>query len=135
MKHVKIIDFEKRGNLVRFYLGKDDLEDWYGDDWDDAPYEHNAGVVYDEFVSGVQDIVFPFDMCVLEPRDEWRYNGNSPYSKDDFKARSAPCIVVAKNDYEWMRNEYTDALARKDSVRFYYGDPMEPGEVQIYGKK
>lgn len=45
---MKIIDFERKGNLVRFYLGDDDLEEWYGDDWNDTPYEHNAGQVYDE---------------------------------------------------------------------------------------
>ena len=40
----EIIDFERKGNVVRFYLGKNG-EQW-GDDWDDAPYEHNAGKVY-----------------------------------------------------------------------------------------
>lgn len=30
---MKIIDFERKGNLVRFYLGDDDLVEWYGDDW------------------------------------------------------------------------------------------------------
>lgn len=39
---MKIIDFERKGNLVRFYLGDDDLAEWWGDDWNDTPYEHNA---------------------------------------------------------------------------------------------
>lgn len=43
---MKIIDFERKGNLVRFYLGDDDLVEWYGDDWNDTPYEHNAERVY-----------------------------------------------------------------------------------------
>ena len=78
---MKIIDFEKKGNIVRFYLGEK-TEDWgwtnpeykdytgetpswlkpkdtyYGDDWDDAPYEHNAGQVYEEFIKGQKDIAF-----------------------------------------------------------------------------
>ena len=29
---MKIIDFEKKGNVVRFYLGDNDLKEWYGDD-------------------------------------------------------------------------------------------------------
>ena len=29
---------------------------YYGDDWDDAPYEHNAGTVYEWFVKGYIDI-------------------------------------------------------------------------------
>ena len=49
MNTLKIIDFEKKGNVVRFYYGKDSLKEWYGDDWDDRPYEHNAGEVYHRF--------------------------------------------------------------------------------------
>ena len=29
---MNIIYFERKGNLVRFYLGDDDLAEWYGDD-------------------------------------------------------------------------------------------------------
>lgn len=46
----KVIDYDKKGNLVRFYLGDIDLGYWTGDDWDDAPYEHNAGMIYEEYV-------------------------------------------------------------------------------------
>ena len=68
---MKIIDFEKKGNLVRFWLGTDDCSDYWGDDWDDAPYEHNAGYVYSEYVTGYIDYVFPFETLVLEPCDDW----------------------------------------------------------------
>ena len=64
---MKIIDFERKGNLVRFYLGDDDLVEWYGDDWGDTPYEHNAERVYDEYIKGYCDMMFPFDDLVLEP--------------------------------------------------------------------
>ena len=94
---MKIIDFERKGNVVRFYLGKDDLEDWHGDDWDDAPYEYNAGRVYDEFISGHIDIAFPYSADVLEPRDGCV---NSPFCKDDMKARRVPCIIVVPEDME-----------------------------------
>ena len=40
------------GTTVRYYLGDDALCDWHGDDWDDVPYEHNAGTVYYRFVTG-----------------------------------------------------------------------------------
>ena len=30
---MKIIDFEKKGNVVRFYVGSDNLENYYGDDF------------------------------------------------------------------------------------------------------
>ena len=42
---MKLIDFERKGNLVRLYLGDD--ANFTGDDWDDYPYEHNASLVYD----------------------------------------------------------------------------------------
>jgi hypothetical protein len=64
---MKIIDFERRGNVVRLYIGNDDLAEWWGDDWNDRPYEHNAGRVYDQYVAGHVDIAFPFDSLVLEP--------------------------------------------------------------------
>lgn len=54
---MQIIDFEKIGNVVRFYLGNNG-EQW-GDDWDDAPYDFNAGAVYDQYVQGTKDIAFP----------------------------------------------------------------------------
>ena len=47
---MKIIDFDKKGNVVRFYLGEDVCNDYWGDDWNDAPYEHNAGTVYNRYV-------------------------------------------------------------------------------------
>ena len=47
----KIIDFERKGNIVRFYLGDvNNSNGYYGDDWDDVPYEHNAGKVYEQYV-------------------------------------------------------------------------------------
>ena len=121
---MKIIDFEKKGNVVRFYLGKDDLEKWWGDDWNDTPYEHNAGEVYEEFVSGHKDIAFPFDDLVLEP-----CNGayNSEYCKDDMVARRVPCIIVVPKelaDTSWDTSFVYWAGA--DGVkRYYFGDRME----------
>lgn len=36
---LKLIDWENSGHLFRFYFGKD--KDYWGDDWDDSPYELN----------------------------------------------------------------------------------------------
>lgn len=90
--HKYILDFNKKSNMVRFYLG-DKEDDYWGDDWDDAPYEHNAGEVYSSYVKDCVDIVFPFDALVLEPCDG-AWNGNSSYSKEDMKKRRVPCIIV-----------------------------------------
>ena len=89
----QIIDFELKGNCVRFYTGNA-KEEYWGDDWDDRPYEHNAGAVYGQYTDGYVDVVFPFDAIVLEPQDDWSYNGNSPYSKADMQNRCVPCIAA-----------------------------------------
>lgn len=88
---MKAIDYEMKGNIVRIYLGREDLLRWWGDDWDDAPYEHNAGTVYEEFVTGHVDVAFPYDAIVLEPCDG---EFNSPWHKDDMAEGRVPMLAV-----------------------------------------
>ena len=87
----EIIDFEKKGNLIRFYLGENGKQ--WGDDWDDAPYEHNAERVYEEFIKGHCDIVVDFD-CEVNELCEALGVPNSPYCKDDMKKRDIFCIEI-----------------------------------------
>lgn len=144
---MKIIDFEKKGNVVRFYLGEK-TADWgwtnpeykdytgktpnwlkpsdryYGDDWDDKPYEHNAGTVYGEFIKGHKDIAFDFDDFVLEPCDgEW----NSPWCKDDMAARRVPCIIVVPKlavESSW-NTDFKYWVADDCVKKYYFGDELE----------
>ena len=125
---MEIIDFEKRGNQVRFYLG-DSTKDYGGDDWNDSPYEHNAGLVYDEYVLGHIDVVFPFDWMVLEPCDG-AYN--SCWCKDDFKRRKTPCIVAVpetewrgEDEYVWRDDSYIMWVGCQNAIKFYYGDDVD----------
>lgn len=123
---MKIIDFKRKGNVVRFYLGKDSLKDWYGDDWDDVPYEHNAEQVYSEFVSDIADIAFPFESLVLEPQDDWHNNGNSEYCKNDMVARKVPCIIVVPSNLVEDYNENFYHYISMDGVtKIYFGDNIE----------
>lgn len=122
---MKIIDFECKGNVVRFYLGKDNEKDYHGDDWNDTPYECNAGTVYDQYIAGTADVVFPYDALVLEPCDGVL---NSHFCKDDMKAGVVPCIVVvppemAKDAY---RTEFDYWATCKGVIKFYFNDRMEP---------
>ena len=121
---MKIIDFDKKGNLVRFFLGDDDCHDYYGDDWDDSPYEHNAGRVYDEFIKDHVDVVFPYNFVVNEPSEDWRNQGNSPWCKDDMRDRKVPCIIAAKpSDDEWHSDdEFNYWLAQDSTIKIYFGD-------------
>lgn len=126
---MKIIDFDKKGNVVRFYLGDDTCQDYWGDDWNDRPYEHNAGTVYDEFVKGYVDVAFPFGANVLDPESDWTYHGNSPFCKEDFKKRRTPCVIVLPVNV--VEENYLDADSYSHNVgndnieKFYYNDPVE----------
>ena len=127
---MKIIDFEKRGNLVRFYLGKDDDEEYRGDDWDDAPYEHNAERVCEKYIVGHHDIVFPFGFLVLEPADGVL---NSRWKKDDMKKGNVACIAVLRTDDNSLAFE--DIVINKQAALYYFGDHMSPTDtIEIFGE-
>ena len=121
---MKIIDFECKGNVVRFYLGKDDCNDYWGDDWGDTSYESNAGRVSSDFIVGVRDMYFQFDSLVLEPCSG-AYN--SSYSKEDMKKRRVPCIIVVPKELhegEWYRYEFEYWVGADGIQKFYFGDRM-----------
>ena len=122
---MKIIDFARKGNVVRFYLGADDLEEWYGDDWDDCPYEHNAGQVYDRFVKTYKDQYFDFDSLVLEPCDSWSNYGNSQWCKDDMVARKVPCLIVIPKEKIDSYDNFDHYVGMDGVKKYYFGDNME----------
>lgn len=149
---MKIIDFERKGNVVRFYLGekttdwgwtnsdykdfKGNTPNWlkasdtfYGDDWDDQPYECNAGKVYDEFIKGYVDVSFPFDTIILEPCDG-AYNSN--WSKDDMAARKVPCLIVLSKELQTKTDlgsfclpSFADCLGIDGIKKYYFGDELD----------
>ena len=122
---MKIIDFEKKGNVVRFYLGDDKLKSWHGDDWNDCPYEYNAEIVYEEFVKGHRDIAFPFDSLVIEPCEG---TNNSEWCKDDMRNRKVPCIIVVPKELaneSWYGQDFNHWVCVDGIQKFYFGDKME----------
>lgn len=149
---MKIIDFKIKGKVVRFYLGEK-TEDWgwtnknykdyhgktpdwlkpsdtfYGDDWNDKPYEHNAERVYDEFIKGHKDIAFDFDDVVLQPCDGER---NSNWSKNDMVNRLVPCVIVVPGSYlrenkldDWNITSFKDAIGIDGIKKFYFGGTLD----------
>ena len=118
----QIIDFARKGNVIRFYLGENGKQ--HGDDWNDVPYEHNAGKVYDEFIEKTIDIAIHFDFLVLEPS-----NGtcNSNYCKDDMKNRKIPCILIVP--YELHKDTWNESFSYwvgNDNVtKIYFGDNID----------
>ena len=122
---MKIIDFERRGNVVRLYIGNDDLVEWWGDDWNDRPYEHNAGRVYDQYVAGHVDIAFPFDSLVLEPCDG---AFNSEYSKEDMQTRRVPCLIIVPKEVSgdsWYWETFDHWVGADGITKLYFGDEMD----------
>lgn len=92
---MKIIDFFKNGNIIRLYYGEDDCNDYWGDDWDNVPYEHNAGLVYARYIQGYVEFAFPLKYSVWEAC--YGYS-NSPFSKEDMKNRKVPCITISNGN-------------------------------------
>ena len=132
MANLVICDWETKGNAVRLYCcDQEKYEDIWGDDWNDCPYEHNAGQVYEEYVDQIVDIYFDFDAVILEAEDDYTYSGNSPFSKQDFKEGKAPIFIAywpQKDDY-WMGDEYHLLIGSKNTnriLKFYMGDMIKP---------
>ena len=123
-----VCDFAKKGNVVRLFLCEDsDFDKVWGDDWDDAPYEHNAGEADCEFVTSYLDLYFKYDVTVREPADDCI---NSSYAKEDFKHRYAPCIVANlpqdEDSWWWEDCSYSRLVCLSDNtpylIKIYFGD-------------
>lgn len=134
-ENMKIIDFEKKGNSVRFALSNRD-ENYWGDDWNDAPYEDNAGPVYGHFVEEYADFGFGFSAIVLEPSQAYR----NSYTKEDMKERKVPCLIVASRRSltysgipEWEWDDFTSCLESDilNIIKIYFGDDIEKIERQF----
>lgn len=129
---MKIIDFDRHGNQVKFYVGSDYCENYYGDDWNDRPYEHNAGRVYDEFVTGWFVKTFDFDDVVMEPCCG---HDNSNFCKDDMREGKVPCIVVLPKehaDHDAWYYDFEDISGNKKAIKYYFNDKVDENEENIH---
>ena len=112
--HNQVIDVETKGNVIRFYIGENGKQ--WGDDWNDAPYEHNAGTVYSEYVERTVDVAIPFDYFVSEPGQD---SLNSEWCKQDMIDRKVHCVLI--ESAEWGGTEL---------LKVYFGD-----DIAIIGDK
>lgn len=93
---LKIVDLEViHPHAIMVSLGEANINDYWGDDWDDVPFEHNAGPVYERFVS--KTIIARTDS---QHEMAWIGNEflNSPYSKENFKDNIIPALLITKNN-------------------------------------
>lgn len=109
---MKIIDFIIYGNTFGLYLGEDSCNDYWGDDWNDAPYEHNAGQVYKRYIQGYVEFTFPLKYDIYEACTG---HFNSPFSKEDMKNRKVPCLTIST----------------EPEIKIYFGDNIDEISKQI----
>lgn len=107
-----LIDFCDRGNGIRLYFGSS-VELITSDDWNDVPYEHNAGIVYSEYVNFYVDVLIPFRWQITDPTSELDQYTNSQYCRNDFKTGDPPLF--------WT----VDQTNERDNVYFRMGDLRE----------
>lgn len=110
---VKAYDYDYETGYIDFgdhvfdlYFTTQDLQDQWGDDWNDAPYEHNAGEPYYPR-QGDHWIIYKLRLLIEDailPREAYT---NSPYSVEDINlVKSIPWIrcndvnVFAGTTYE-----------------------------------
>ena len=92
-----MIDIQKKGNLLRFCLGDDNCNDYYGDDWNDAPWQDNAGPVYNQVIKKIIDVVFNWEYTI-----EDSYNTEYGYcTMEDIKAGLPYYFVTINTDTCW----------------------------------
>lgn len=104
-----IVDIEKISNGVRFYLGtKEQFENSYGDDWNDCPYDCNAGTVYDKYVSKVWDWM-PSKKLDVQAIEDYLMNDFNPHiDKFMMKRGIVPAIIITDNSKKYNREHKND---------------------------
>lgn len=97
------------------------MDEQWGDDWDDAPYEHNAGTPYDDiWVDGVgtkiEILKIPFVVKSYNFRlpSEIGFGGNSPFAVADINHGAVAWI------YDAVSNK-----AKSKYVAIHGGDDIE----------
>lgn len=105
-----LIDACWQGNTLRVYFGSS-VEEITGDDFNDVPYEHNAGIVYSEYVKCVLDTMIPFGYTICDPASELGNYENSTLCRDDFKSGEIPLF--------WITDE---TESHKNDLIFRMGD-------------
>ncbi len=123
---MKIIDFHRKGNLVRFSMGRDDCNDYDRICWGNRPYDKYIDV-YSKCEIGYVDICFPFNYSVAEPSYS---DGSRSWSKYDMKHGIVPCIVaVPDSDI----TDFITCLCAARAEKIYFNDSYNK-LVSMFGK-
>lgn len=117
----EILDCTTKGNVIRFYLGKNDTQ--WGDDWDD-PFD-NAGTVYMRYVGATVDMYVPYTDTVLTAMDV-SYNYYSGFSKEQMRDGCFPCLIIVPKR---IQQNFCDLTFEKcqggaDVLKYYCGQTL-----------
>lgn len=78
------------------YFTTQNLSDQWGDNWGDAPYEHNAGKPYESDHEGDWEIIkVPFECDLYTPCDYFNCS-NTPFSVRDINKGIVPWLISPK---------------------------------------
>ncbi|MDB4312188.1 hypothetical protein N9937_02035 [bacterium] len=92
----------------------DEFDKAWGDDWDDVPYEHNAGHPYGRYFVIMYD---NRENGYGIPRSPNHGHLNSPYSVDDINNMHVPWIIVEAGPIFGGHNVATFEYAMQESGR------------------
>lgn len=137
-------DFELNEKELMAYFTPASLDDQWGDDWDDAPYEHNAGIPYDEIYvdkvrTEIEILQVPFAVKSYNSMlpSDFAYGGNSPYAVADINHGAAAWIydvVAMKTKSKYVAIQGGDTLEtfadKLDIIQINNKDLWEPKSLE-----
>lgn len=99
--------------IYAYFSPVKEMGEVYGDDHDDTPYEHNAGIPYDTSDNDkeIEVLMIPFALpissfwrgsCEIDMKQPKDYGcGNSPFSAEDINLGAVPWIFTRTCNYKY----------------------------------
>lgn len=115
---MKIVGYQTKGNMIRFYLGSPDLKPKFPKSEQDWLLPKAVGIYpYGDFVIGYRDVVVSWDKTVFS-------NQYTPL--DEVRNRIAPLVVIFNSDEADTPIAFNKYKSAKDAICYYFWDDMEP---------
>lgn len=138
---MKIIGYQTKGNVIRFYLGVNDVKPRYPEEkheytlnfstdnsmvcYKPSIYSIAPGLLpYADYVTGWKDVYVPWGRTV--------FTNPGGTSIEDLLAHNSPLIVIADvSNYSDSVCGFNKFKGGKDIQKFYLDDEMDPDEVGV----
>lgn len=123
---MKIIGYQTKGNVIRFYLGSPDLKPKFPkvDDFCINPHINKAPGIYpySDFVVGYRDVVVAWNKTVFTVKT---------FTLSDITNQITPLLVIADSDEGDYGLGYDRYKGAKDAICYYFWDDMEPDVIGL----